>query len=118
MEVIVIVSLTFIESPLVCHDGVHAGEENDEHADLKDDELDLGDPVAELRERVVGMASGHNSPFRLKENCLVVQFLRPPAGGGGTITGPVQMLKTIQVAFAKGGRRHRQNETMVAPTFP
>jgi hypothetical protein len=53
----------------VRHDGVHSGKEHDEHANLEDDEFDLGKPVAELRERIVGMAALRHTNL-LPASCL------------------------------------------------
>lgn len=55
---------------LVRDDGVHGRQKYDEHTDFEDDELDLGNPVAEARERVVGMAAVlHTVSFRPKGLC-------------------------------------------------
>ena len=49
------VNMALPNTKLVRHDGAHRSDEDDEHGNFKNDEFDLGKPMAEPGQAVVGM---------------------------------------------------------------
>lgn len=79
------------------HDGIDARQEHDEHADLEDDELDLGNPVAELRQPVVGMAAlKHTISFPAERDYVYGEAVLP-----NLLIAPTGGLASEQIGFPR-----------------